>query len=49
VTLKQAEYYLDYEKRVVIAKNIILAALRNILIVLRYYNKNKKTSTQQLK
>ena len=42
VTLQQAEYYLDYEKRVVIAKNIILAALRNIQIVLRYYNKNKE-------
>jgi CRISPR-associated protein Cas1 len=37
VILKQAEYYLDYEKRVEIAREIIKTAAKNILVVLKYY------------
>lgn len=38
VILKQAEYYLDYEKRMTIATSIIEAAAKNILVILKYYN-----------
>ncbi|MBZ4663989.1 MAG: cas crispr-associated protein Cas1 [Caloramator sp.] len=37
VLLKQAEYYMDYEKRLDIAKKIIDGAFSNMLVVLRYY------------
>lgn len=35
--LKQAEHYLDPEKRITIARRIIAGALKNILRVLKYY------------
>ena len=37
VILKQAEHYLDYEKRLNIAREIIDAAVSNILVILKYY------------
>ncbi|GFR35137.1 type I-B CRISPR-associated endonuclease Cas1b [Thermobrachium celere] len=37
VLLKQAEYYMDEEKRLNLAKRIIDGAFSNMLIVLRYY------------
>ncbi|WP_040214142.1 type I-B CRISPR-associated endonuclease Cas1b [Clostridium polynesiense] len=39
VILKQAEKYLDFQKRLIIAKEIIIGAVKNILIVLKYYKK----------
>lgn len=38
VLLKQAEHYLDYEKRMIIAKEISKTAAKNILVILKYYN-----------
>lgn len=38
VLLKQAEHYLDSQKRIVIAREIVKASINNILIVLKYYN-----------
>lgn len=38
VILKQAEHYLDYDKRIVLAREIIQTATRNILVILKYYN-----------
>lgn len=40
--LKQAEHYLDQEKRMVIARGIIDGAIRNILRVLKYYRSRGK-------
>lgn len=39
VILKQAENYLDFNKRIDIAKRIITTAIKNILVVLKYYKK----------
>lgn len=38
VILKQAEHYLDYEKRMVLARGIIETGVKNILVILKYYN-----------
>lgn len=38
VILKQAENYLDFNKRLIIAREIVKTGLRNIVVVLRYYN-----------
>jgi CRISPR-associated protein Cas1 len=38
VILKQAENYLDYEKRLKIARMIIETAAENIIVILKYYN-----------
>jgi len=42
MVLKQAEYYLDHDKRMVIARSIIEGALKNILRVLKYYRSRGK-------
>ncbi|MBU5425329.1 type I-B CRISPR-associated endonuclease Cas1b [Tissierella pigra] len=38
VILKQAEHYLDYEKRMILARGIIETGVKNILVILKYYN-----------
>ncbi len=38
VILKQAEHYLDYSKRMILARTIIETAAKNILVILKYYN-----------
>lgn len=38
VILKQAEYYMDFQKRLDIAKKIIKTAVENMIVVLKYYN-----------
>lgn len=38
VLLKQAEHYLDPQKRIIIAREIVKTSINNILVVLRYYN-----------
>lgn len=43
--LKQAEHYLDQEKRMVIARSIIEGALKNILRVLKYYRSRGRDVT----
>ena len=40
--LKQAEYYLDFEKRLDLAKKIVEGALKNIEQVVRYYQNRGK-------
>lgn len=42
VLLKQAEAYLNTAKRLLIAKQIIVTAIDNILVVLKYYRKKGK-------
>ncbi|MBA5851229.1 type I-B CRISPR-associated endonuclease Cas1 [Clostridium sp. cel8] len=37
VILKQCEFYLDFQKRINLAKKIIETAVSNILVVLKYY------------
>lgn len=39
VILHQVEHYMDYDKRLTIAKKIILGGIRNIVVVLKYYKK----------
>ena len=39
VILKQSEAYLNYEKRITLAKAFISGAVKNILQVLKYYNR----------
>lgn len=41
VILKQAEFYLDFEKRVSLARSIVEAGVKNILIILKYYNSRR--------
>lgn len=41
ITLKQAEHYLDYEKRLFLAKNFVIGAATNILRNLEYYHRRK--------
>jgi CRISPR-associated protein Cas1 len=38
VILKQAEHYLNYSKRMVLAKEITKTAAKNIIVILKYYN-----------
>lgn len=38
VILRQAEHYLDNNKRMVLAREIIKTASKNILVILKYYN-----------
>ena len=38
VILKQAEYYMDDGKRLDIARRIVQASLKNLVVVLKYYN-----------
>ena len=40
--LKQAEYYLDYEKRLELARKFVEGSARNILNVIRYYKNRGK-------
>ncbi len=37
--IKQAEHYMDYEKRLELAKEFVKGAMGNIIINLRYYNR----------
>lgn len=39
VILRQCEFYLDYEKRSFIARSFIEGAVKNILLILKYYNR----------
>lgn len=38
VILKQAENYLDSDKRIVLAREIVRTGLKNIVVILKYYN-----------
>ena len=38
ITLKQAEHYINIEKRLFLAKSITYGSIRNMLVVLNYYN-----------
>ncbi|KUK82430.1 MAG: CRISPR-associated endonuclease Cas1 [Pelotomaculum thermopropionicum] len=42
MTLKQAEYYLDEEKRLTVAKEFVRGAAKNIRQVLKYYHGREK-------
>lgn len=41
VILKQSEAYLNYDKRVIIARSFIDGAVKNILQILKYYNRRQ--------
>lgn len=49
VILKQAEHYLDFSKRLLIAKKIIITAVKNILVVLKYYKSRGITVENEIK
>jgi CRISPR-associated protein Cas1 len=38
VILRQAQFYMDYDKRLDLAKRINTTAIKNILVILKYYN-----------
>jgi len=46
--LKQAEHYLDEEKRMAIAKKFIHGSVKNMLAVLKYYNNREKDLDRQI-
>ena len=46
--LRQAEYYLDEEKRLAIARSFVTGAARNIRQVLKYYSNRDKEVTEPL-
>ncbi len=46
--LKQAEYYMDNQKRVFIAKNFIEGAAKNCLKILKYYERRGKSLDTQI-
>ena len=48
MTLKQAEYYIDYQKRLELACQLVSGALTNILQVLRYYLNRGKLVEKQI-
>lgn len=48
MTLKQAEYYLDRGKRLVIAKEFVYGAVKNIRQVLKYYQSRQKNVESKL-
>lgn len=41
ITIKQAQFYLDFNKRMFIASEIVKGIKHNILMNLKYYNENK--------
>lgn len=49
MTLKQAEYYLDEQKRLAIAREFVYGASRNIRQVLKYYHSRGKNVLEKLK
>ena len=48
VILKQAEHYLDYGKRLLLAKKFVEGAFSNIIIILRYYNSRGVTLNDEI-
>ncbi|AGL00363.1 type I-B CRISPR-associated endonuclease Cas1b [Desulfoscipio gibsoniae] len=48
MTLRQAEHYLDEERRLIIAKEFVRGAARNIRQVLKYYHGREKDVARQL-
>jgi len=48
ITLKQAEHYLDENKRLTIAREIVFGAVKNIRQVLKYYQGRGKNVTEVL-
>jgi len=49
ITLRQAEYYLDMNKRLVIARSIVKGSIRNMLVVLYYYNNRNIDMSMEIK
>jgi len=48
MTLKQAEYYLDEEKRLAIAKEFVRGAAKNIRQILKYYHGRDKNVSDKI-
>ncbi len=48
VTLRQSEFYIDYNKRLFIAKQFIDGSAKNIIQVLRYYNSRNADLSQEI-
>jgi len=49
VILKQAENYINFDRRIKIAKSILEAAVQNILVVLKYYKSRNVDVEEQIK
>lgn len=49
ITLKQAEHYIDKEKRLFLAKSITHGSIRNMLVVLNYYNNREVDLKDEIK
>lgn len=49
ITLKQAQYFLDTEKRLYLAKSFVAGAVQNMLKNLSYYNRRGKTLTDEIR
>jgi CRISPR-associated protein Cas1 len=49
ITLRQAEHYLDINKRLVIARSIVKGSIRNMLVVLYYYNNRNIDMSREIK
>ncbi len=49
ITLKQAEHYLDREKRLDIARVIVKGSIRNMLVVLNYYRNRGIDTSDEIK
>ena len=49
MTLKQAEHYLDEEKRLIIAQELVRGASKNIRQVLKYYHGREKNVDSKIK
>lgn len=48
VLVKQVEFYNDVEKRLFLAKQFISGAVKNILKILKYYNRREKDLAKQI-
>jgi len=48
IILKQAEHYLDYGKRLVLARKLVEGAIKNELTVMKYYNRRGRELSEHI-
>ena len=46
MTLRQAEHYLDHEKRITLARQFVLGAAQNMIQVLKYYERRGRLGSE---
>lgn len=49
ITLRQAEHYIDVKKRLFLARSITYGSIRNMLVVLNYYDNREVNLKEELK